>query len=250
MKENQFNTTSLSSPIEVNAYKKLSQFLKKNKISDDELISNIGLFLTRQNFSRTLFFNEIYKKIINTHGVIMEFGTRWGQNLVTLNNLRGIYEPYNYNRKIIAFDTFEGFPSVHKKDGDDSSIGDYSVTEKYKDFLLEILDAHNTLSPLNHIQKHELVVGDASKTVPAYLEKHPETIIAFAYFDFDIYKPTKQCLDSIKPFITKGSIIGFDELNYDKFPGETIALRESLGLDSYKIQRTNYAPLCSFIEIT
>mgnify|MGYP003971701973 CR=1 FL=1 len=25
--------------------------------------------------------NEIYKKIIDVHGVIMEFGTRWGQNL-------------------------------------------------------------------------------------------------------------------------------------------------------------------------
>ena len=39
----------------------------------------------------------------------MEFGVRWGQNLITLNNLRGIYEPFNHSRKIIGFDTFEGF---------------------------------------------------------------------------------------------------------------------------------------------
>ena len=61
----------------------------------------------------------------------MEFGVRWGQNLVTLSNLRGIYEPFNYSRKIIGFDTFEGFPSVHEKDGTHQSIekGAFNVTE-------------------------------------------------------------------------------------------------------------------------
>ena len=90
---------------------------------------------------------------------------------------------------------------------------------------------------------------DATITLPQYLKDHPETIIAFAYFDFDIYEPTKVCLESILPHLTKGSVIGFDELNYATFPGETIALKEVLGLNKYKIHHSMYEPLCSYIII-
>jgi hypothetical protein len=39
------------------------------------------------------------------------------------------------------------------------------------------------------------------------------SIVAFAYFDFDLYEPTKGCLLTIKDRLTRGSILGFDELN-------------------------------------
>jgi len=38
--------------------------------------------------------------------------------------------------------------------------------------------------------------------------------------------------------VTKGTVIGFDELNYHEFPGETLALKEVFGLDKYKIRRS------------
>ena len=57
-----------------------------------------------------------------------------------------------------------------------------------------------------------------------------------AIFDFDIYKPTKVALESIKSHLFKGSILVFDELCDDIFPGETIALREVFGLDSVRIK--------------
>lgn len=63
------------------------------------------------------------------------------------------------------------------------------------------------------------------------------------------YKPTKECLKAIIPHLTKGGIIGFDELNYNKFPGETIALKEVLGLSRYKIRRSSLSPLQSYIVI-
>jgi len=37
--------------------------------------------------------------------------------------------------------------------------------------------------------------GDASVEMK-YLYDNPETIIALAYFDFDLYQPTKKCLES------------------------------------------------------
>lgn len=62
---------------------------KNNPIPESEQLSNVGIFTKRQDLTKQLFFNEIYKNILQVHGVIMEFGVRWGQNLVTLNNLRG-----------------------------------------------------------------------------------------------------------------------------------------------------------------
>ena len=59
----------------------------------------------------------MYKNIIDVQGIVMEFGVRWGQNLSLFSALRGIYEPYNRHRKIVGFDTFKGFPSIHEKDG-------------------------------------------------------------------------------------------------------------------------------------
>ncbi len=222
-----------------------------NPIPQNEQLNNIGLFTKRQELTKTLFFADLYRKFLPVHGVIMEFGVRWGQNLVTLTNLRGMLEPYNYSRKIIGFDTFAGFPSVHENDGDHSIIkkGAFSVTDGYEDYLSNVLNYHEMESPLSHIKKHELVKGDATVELETYLKKHPETIVAFAYFDFDIYEPTKKCLELLKPFLTKGSIIGFDELLDPQFPGETVALRESLGLQNLAIQRMHYGGIQSYTII-
>lgn len=223
--------------------------LRETPIPDTEILQNLGVYLTRQNLSRVLFMSEIYQKIVPVHGVVMEFGVRWGQNMSLFSNLRGIYEPYNYNRKIIGFDTFEGFPSVDAKDGDLVKVNDYAVTENYSEYLSGVLDYHEKESPISHLKKYELVVGDASKKIIQYLDENPHTIIALSYFDFDIYEPTKNCLLAIKDRLTKGSVIVFDELNYSKFPGETIALMEAYGLGRYAIRRSTLNPLISYIVV-
>ncbi len=109
-----------------------------------------------------------------------------------------------------------------------------------------MLEYHEQESPIAHIKKHQLVKGDASKTVPDYLDAHPETIVALAYFDFDIYEPTKACLERIIPHLTKGSVLAFDELNYATFPGETVALREVLGTNALRLRRSPFSGYQSF----
>jgi hypothetical protein len=224
---------------------------KNSPIPDEEIQLNLGLYINRQSLSRILFMHELYKKIINTTGVIMEFGCRWGQNLALFQSFRGMYEPYNYNRKIIGFDSFEGFKSLHKKDGDHKILyeGAYAVTDNYTDHLEKVLSHHETESPIGHIKKFEIIKGDATKTLEKYLKDNPETIIAFAYFDFDIYAPTKKCLDLIKDHVTKGTVLGFDELNWPYYPGETLALKEVYGLDKFRIQRSTLCPTPSFLVI-
>lgn len=84
-------------------------------------------------------------------------------------------------------------------------------------------------------------------TLPAYLERHPETIVALAYFDFDLFEPTKKCLELIKPYLVKNSIVGFDELVLGEFPGETQALREAWGLSNLEIRRDPISPQQSYL---
>lgn len=246
---NQIKVLTGSTDTEIGNRNDFLQYLKDTPIPNDELLSNLGLYLNRQTLSRILFMHELYKKIVDVHGVIVEFGVRWGQNLALFESFRGIYEPYNYNRKIIGFDTFAGFPSVDVKDGVKLSQGDYSVTEHYEEYLEKVLQYHENESPIAHVKKYELVKGDAIVTIDEYLGQYPETIIALAYFDFDIYAPTKKCLQSIRDRLTKGSIIAFDELNCSEFPGETLAMKEVFGLDRYAIKRSPLAPLCSYIVI-
>ena len=249
MKE--INTNNKSNLDEVKARNDFFDLYTKTPIVDEEVLNNLGLFINRQNLSRMIFMHDMYKNIIHINGVIMEFGVRWGQNLSLFQNFRGMYEPYNHTRKIIGFDTFEGFPSVDKKDGgaEVATVGSYSVTEGYEEYLTQILDYQESESPISHLRKYELVKGDATKTLEKYLHKHPETIVALAYFDFDIYEPTKRCLELLNGRLGKGSVIGFDELNYSEFPGETIAFDEVLGIKNYRIVRSPIAPLPSYIIV-
>jgi len=229
----------------------LLQLYKECPIPDGEILENIGLFTKRQHLSRILFMHHLYTQIINVNGVVLEFGVRWGQNMALYEAFRGMYEPFNYTRKIIGFDTFEGFPETHDKDGSApiAQKGAYSVTENYDEYLGNVLAAHEEESPIPHIRKHKLVKGDACVTVEDYFSEHPETIVALAYFDFDLYEPTKKCLEVISSHITRGAVIGFDELNHPDFPGETRALNEVFGISKYRIRRLPFSPMTSYIVV-
>ena len=248
---NKVKTHTKSSKEEIDNQESFYDLYKQSPIIQEETLNNLGLFINRKNLSRIIFMHNMYQKILDVNGIVMEFGVRWGQNLSLFQNFRGMYEPFNHTRKIVGFDTFKGFPSVDAKDGNSevAAVGSYSVTDKYEEYLSQILDYHEKESPISHLKKYELVKGDATKSLEDYLKKHPETIVALAYFDFDIYEPTKRCLELIKTRLGKGSIIGFDELNHPEFPGETIAFDELLGISNYKIIRSPITPLPSYIVI-
>jgi len=251
MNDSKIAIKEYSSSDEKTSRNKMHDLLKDCPISDDQLLSNLGLFLESKNLSRILFMDFLFRQIIDVQGVIMEFGTRWGQNMALFEALRGIYEPFNRHRKLIAFDTFEGFPSLHKKDGESEmmQLGQLALSENYEEYLDTVLRAHETLNPLSHIKKFELRKGDATVEVPKYLEEHQHTIVALAYFDFDLYEPTKKCLELIKPRLTKGSVLGFDELNDPDSPGETLAVMEALGLNNIRLKRFPHASRVSYCVI-
>ncbi len=251
MKTKKHDAIVLSSSDEKDAQAHLADLLKSTPVPDDEILANLGIYLTSKNLSRLLFFYEIYQQIIHTHGIIVEFGVRWGQNLSLLSALRGIFEPFNRHRKIVGFDTFDGFKGISEKDGQmcNCADGSFSVAADYENYLSAVLSLQEQLNPISHLKKFELVKGDAVDTIPAYFNQHPESIISLAIFDFDIYKPTKVALEAVKSRIFKGSILVFDELCDDIFPGETVALMETIGISDLRIKRFPMTARISYVVI-
>ena len=227
----------------VDARTTMCDWLMDSPIPRHELIRNVGLYMLPMELKRQMFFADLYQQILNVPGIIVEFGTRWGQNLATLQSLRAILEPYHHRRRIVGFDTFEGFPSVSPQDGtsDAATTGAYSVTEGYDEYLHQLLTLREQQSPLSEVQKFEVIKGNASETFAQYLDDHPETIVAMAYFDMDLYQPTVDCLKLLQGRLTKGSIVGFDELNHAAFPGESLAVKDVLGLDSVQLRRSSWS---------
>jgi hypothetical protein len=246
---NPFKLVTYGDTDEKGRRQKLVDLMRECPIPDEELLPNLGLFLTPQTLSRILFMDFLYQKILEVQGVVMEFGCRWGQNASLYSAFRGIYEPFARLRKIVAFDTFAGFPTVESQDGQQMHRGAYATTTGYETYLQMILQHQEQESPQSHIRKFEIVKGDVTETLPDYLARNPETMIALAYFDLDIYQPTVACLNLIRDRITKGTVLGFDELNDHATPGETVALKEALGLDRFAIRRYRYNARTSYLVI-
>jgi hypothetical protein len=236
---------------EIKAREAILELFKDTPIPDDEILVNLGAYLRSTQLAKILYLNELYQLIEPVPGIIIEFGVWWGANLALLESFRSVYEPYNWTRKVVGFDTFEGYPAIGEKDGTSpyAATGGYTVSEGYHEHLDRLLAAHEADNVMSHLRKYELVKGDVTETVDAYLEANPQTIVALAYFDLALYEPTRKCLEAIRPHLVQGSVLAMDELNSADFPGETIALREVLGLDSYRITRSRFLPDRSYVVI-
>ncbi|MFF7788115.1 TylF/MycF/NovP-related O-methyltransferase [Streptomyces sp. NPDC007991] len=223
---------------ERDARERLTKLMSGSLIPPEYLIDHLGIYMRRHQVSDLLSMDALYRMCAGVPGVIMEFGVLHGRHLAALTALRGIHEPYNSTRRIIGFDTFTGFPDVADQDkvSQSATVGRFATADGFTEHLREVIECHEAVEPLGHVQRTFVVEGDVRATVPAYLRDNPQTIIALAYFDLDLYEPTRDALEAIRPYLTRGSIIAFDELAHPKWPGETAALREVLGIDSGQLQ--------------
>ena len=238
---------------QLNARQALEALFTSNPLSTEDLLFNLGLFTRSSLLVKYLTLHEIYQRFMHVPGLIVEFGTWWGQNLVLLENLRAIHEPFNKQRHIIGFDTFDGYcmPCSSK---DKNSIvwqeQSYSTGTTYPSFLDELLKIHEKNNVLGHVHgRHRLVAGDVTKTAPTYFAEHPESLVAFAYFDIGLYDPTKAAMLAIKPHLMPGSILLLDELTWSESPGEALAFKEVFHDTKFTIEKCKWYPSKSIITM-
>jgi hypothetical protein len=229
----------------------LEEYYKKSIGNNVEKLQNFAKYVPTQDLRKFVCRYELFKKILNVHGSIVECGTLFGGGLMTWAQFSEIFEPLNHLRNIIGFDTFSGFVSVCEEDKTDIAVqskkGGLAI-DTYED-ILESIRLYNKNRFLNHITKVRLVKGDINKTLPKYLNEMPHTVVSLLYLDFDVFEPTVFTLKHLVPRIPKGGIIAFDELNHEAWPGETLAVIQELGLNNLRIKRFPFGSTVSYAVI-
>lgn len=213
-------------------------------------LENFPKYVRRQQLKRFLSMYELFKRVLPVKGSVIECGVFRGFGLMSWAKISTILEPENLTRRIYGFDTFEGFPSIDNKDSSRfarSSVGDLCAASE--DELKELIVQYDRDRFLGHIPKVELVKGDITKTVHEFVESHPHLVVSLLFIDCDLFEPTKAALEAFVPRMPKGAILAFDELDNPIWPGETRAVVEALGLNSLRLQRIEWDPYISFVEI-
>lgn len=230
-------------------FERINAFFEQDGGSILNKVDAFPKYATRQSIAKFLTKYELFKQILNVNGSIVEAGVLHGGGTLAWAKLSSILEPTNHTRKVIGFDTFEGFPSVDEKDlkGTDGSLIKVGELQgSTYESVTEAVSIYDENRPLSHISKVELVKGDIAETAPNYLDENPHLVVSMLYLDVDLYEPTKVMLETFVPKMPKGGIIVFDELNAKMFPGETVAVDEVLGLKNLSIKRFPFDSYVSF----
>lgn len=220
----------------------------QSPVSWETKIENFPKYVRRQNLTRFLALYELFKLIKPVKGSIVECGVNHGFGTMSWAKFSAILEPVNLTRRIYGFDTFEGFPSVS-----DSDLSQHSGHVKKGDLAADVLDELTSLVDiydssrfLGHVDKVHFVKGDATKTIPAFVEKNPHLVVSMLFLDFDLYEPTKVALEHFLPRMPKGAVLAFDELDNPLWPGETLAMLETHAQRRLRIERLDFDPYIGF----
>lgn len=236
---------------EQEASKEYANIFEESVDNTETKLHNFVKYLRRQDLTRLFARYEIFKKVLNSMGSIIECGVYRGFGLMSWALFSDMLEPVNLTRRVYGFDTFTGFPGISKKDANNVRLpeaGDLSASSSYDELqkLIKVFDKNRFLG---HINKVNFIRGNASETMPKFVEENQHLVVSLLFLDFDLYEPTSVAIKSFVPRMPKGSIIAFDELDNPIWPGETLALLETLGIRNVKIQRLSFDPYIGYAVI-
>lgn len=237
--------------------------MKINEISQIILKKNYDFIfnvLNIDNFNKeTSHLRNYYKFIIRNHkrlkGDLFEFGVYNGKTLIATALL---LKKLKSKKKVIGFDSFEGFPRYHKYDDlkylknfpdvykkllilkkCTSFIKKKTINQKnistsndFSDVSLEQLKDKIKFLKLKNII---LIKGDFKKTVPSFMNK--TSCVFGANIDSDLYESYQLILKNVYPKLTNGGMMHLDEYYSLKFPGARIATDEFVKKNNIKLKK-------------
>jgi hypothetical protein len=234
-------------PTEQDVGRNIERIFNAGPDSVEIKLENFPKYVRRQHLKRFLTMYEIFKLVLPVKGSVVECGVFKGFGVMAWAKLSAMLEPENLTRRIYGFDSFEGFPTVTEKDTNPLAepVQGSLCANSYEE-LQALIEEYDKDRFLGHIDKVHLIRGDATQTIPQFIREHTHLIISLLFLDFDLYEPTKVAIEYFVPRMPKGAIIAFDELDNPMWPGETMALLESIGIGRLKLQRYEWDPYISF----
>lgn len=232
-------------------YEALCSFFDADPTETLAKLHSFPVYVPRQVIEDFLARYELYRLIQPIQGDILEFGTFNGAGTFSFGHFTTIMEPQNLTRKIVTFDTFEGFPSTSQEDatGNKDLVRVGGLKSLPLDRLLKARRLWDRNRFISHIPKIEFVSGDIMDTLEPFLDQHPHTLPAMLYLDFDLFEPTAHVLKTLLPRMQKAAVIAFDELNHPSFPGETLAFLKEMIAGEFTVRRIPFSSRISYIQI-
>lgn len=192
-----------------------------------------GFYLTSEPYrmGNILAHYELYKKILDIPGDVMELGVFKGGSLLQFCTFRELLENEN-SRKIVGFDMFGEFPMTSKVSSDMEFIDNWN--ESFKGEFISESDLYQSLA-YKKFENVELVAGDILDTIDDYLKKYPYTQIALLHIDTDVYEPSKAGLEKLYDKVVKNGVVVLDD--YATVEGETLAVNEFFADKNVEIKK-------------
>lgn len=210
--------------------KKAQKNNRKNQLDlYDEFLAHTGIDRLQKIIARY----ELFKKVMDVPGDIVECGVNKGSGIYTLAKLLKIFAPNN-EKKIVGFDFFKTSRNIKLTRDEDKKVLDEHVGSRVsRDIIL------NNLLRMG-ISNVELIPGDVIETTKIYSEKNLGFRISLLYLDVDNYEGTLSVLKNLFPLVVPGGIIIFDEYAYRRY-GESDAVDVYFKGSKIKIKSLGWA---------
>jgi len=253
-KTHESTVVSYSSEESIDARMQIFALMNAYQATDEEKERSLGLFMRGSLLARILAIADIYKLIVDIPGAIFDVGTWRGQTAVVCENLRAIFEPLHFSRRIVCFDTFEGYKGFSDKDKATAlhRDGTYALSgTDYAEFLRRLLVLHEKSNAMGHNHgKHKVIKGDCRETIARFFEESPNEYVALAFFDVNSYEPTEQAFEQIWARLVPGGVTAFWQLTRNTIPAEARVYAEKiLARYPHTLHRSaTYPGLCYLVK--
>ena len=158
-----------------------------------------------RTYDRKYFLNELLKLAARVPGDLAECGTYQGKSAHLL-----CAHGERYGRRVHLFDSFEGLPEPHSRDGEYWRQGDLAAGE-------ELLG--ETLGEFSNWQAYP-------GWIPSRFPDVKDQQFSFVHIDVDLYQPTLDSIEFFFPRMSRGGVILMDDYGFGTCPGAKQALDE------------------------
>ena len=200
--------------------------------STQHILGHWPVYTKRILMARFLAHWELYKKVMDLPGSILELGVSRGVSLFSFYKFLEITHPGDTGRRVYGIDSFEGLTDFSEKDGQetagsvpaDRQQGGWSAgpVEGELMSLAALFNADNILAR----ERIKIIKGRVQAALGPLLEGTPGLRFSLVHFDMDLYEPTKYALDAVWDYIVPGGLLVFDEYAVMPWEGETRAVDE------------------------
>lgn len=171
---------------------------------DAETLWHLQLTVERQ--SKAIAHWQMLERIQKVPGAIIECGVFKGTSFMRLAIMRKMLGMEDA-AKLIGFDVFsDDYPTTaHQEDNlqRDHWINTAGPSSISADQLKDCMNRAG-------LSNYQLVIGDATTTIPSFVQDHPGLRVALINLDIDFYEPTMTALETFYPIVSRGGIILLD----------------------------------------